>query len=117
MGLDYGWTCGSIDDNIKDFKSILEYEISSILDDACPLLEGEQKTDFIADYVKAIYEQSQNIFEDLRECNSDMRKEADSQIDKLEEEKEQLEYEVSNHQERIDELEDENEELQNRIAF
>ena len=117
MGLDYGWTCGTIDDNIKDFKSLLESHLSDMIDSCCPLLEGKQKSDFIKDNVNYIYSDCENIFEDLRECNSDMRKEADRQIDLLEEEKEQLEYDVTNSQEKIDDLEDEIEELQNKIAF
>lgn len=105
MGLDFGYTCGTIDSNIEDFQEILKSEISSILDDACPLLEGEQKTAFIKDYADGIYEQCQNIFEDVRKCNEDMRQQAELQISDLESEKEDLEDENGQKDTRIEELE------------
>jgi len=114
--VDYGWTCGSIDDNIKDIKDIkdiIESHLSEMLDNYCPLLEGEQKTEFITDNVNYIYSECEGIFEDLRDCNSDMRKEADNQIDDLEEERDQLKYQIDDLENKVDELEKTIKNLQN----
>ena len=116
MGLDYGYTCGTIDSNIKDFKQVLEDEIDNLLGDASPLIEGEQKSSIIKDYVTGIYEQCQNIFEDVRKCNEDMRQQADRQIDDLENQKEDLESRVDELETEVDEKDTEISELEYELS-
>lgn len=113
MGLDYGWTCGTIDENIEDFKNVLESHLIDMIENCCPLLEGDKKDSFIKENVNYIYTDCENIFENLRECNSDMRREADHQIDLLEEQNNQLEYQISDLNEKVDSLEQVCEEYEN----
>ena len=84
-----------------------------MLDECCPMLEGEQKTEFIEEYVRNIYNDSEGIFEDLRKCNSDMRDAADKQIDSLESDKLDLQNNLETKQDVIDELEEKLEEYEN----
>lgn len=112
MGLDYNWTCGKIDDNIKSFKEILDIETDTLLDEVCPLFEGDVKKDFITNWVNSVYQEVEGIFEDLRDCNSDLRGAADKQIDDLEEEKQDLINDNETKQDQIDDLETKVEELE-----
>lgn len=108
MGLDFGYTCGTIDDNISSFKSELEDTIEQILDEACPLFSGKERTDFVKEWVDHTYKNCEPIFEDLRKCNEDMRQQAELQISDLETEKEELEGEIEEKNTLIEELENEN---------
>lgn len=106
MGFDYGYTCGDIDKGIENFKSWMEDTLSDMLDECCPLLEGDQKNDFIAGYVLSLYEDFQGTFEDVRKCNEDIRSAAESQIDTIEGKIDDLEDEVSDLKDTISGLED-----------
>ena len=106
MGLDYGYTCGDIDDMINYCKSILSDGLSDIISDVCPLLEGEPKESIIITYVDYIYDELESAFEGTRKTNSDLRDVADRQIDSLEsmiedlkDDVETLERELSKHEE------------------
>lgn len=131
MGLDFNYTCGNIDSNIKDFKSVIEDCIDDILHDACPLFSGAEKTKFIQSQVEKIYNDCENIFEELRKCNSDMRDQAELQISELEDNLDNITYErdelqkkvdtlendLSESESRCEKLEDQCEYLENKIAF
>lgn len=116
MGLDYGHTCGEIDSDIEDFKTIIEDSYFDLLDEVCPLIEGKQKIDLIKRYVANTYGESQGIFENVRKCNEDMRQEADRQIDDADEKVEEIGEEVNEKQERVEELESELALVEDRCA-
>lgn len=125
MGLDYGYTCGTIDGNIDTFQSVVRGYLEDLLYEASPLLKGPDLKAILDTYSNNLFNDCQEIFEDVRKCNQDMRDEADRQIDNLEADKEELEekigdleqqindndYDLSVLEERVRDLERENEEL------
>lgn len=72
MGLNYKWTCPEIDSQIDNFKSYIE----EILGDYLP----NHKDSFIKDLVQDITSEFNNLAENLRTCNANLRDEAESQI-------------------------------------
>lgn len=94
MGLDFGHTCPDIDRGIESFKDDLKMYLSEILDDACPLLEGDVKGDFIKGYIDSIYAEFEGNFENVRKTNEEIRSEADRQIDDLQDEVGELKSEI-----------------------
>lgn len=86
MGLHYKWTCPEIDSQIDDFKSYVE----EILGDCLP----NHKDSFIKDLVQDITSEFNNLAENLRTCNSNLRDEADIQIEYLEKKVEELEEQI-----------------------
>lgn len=115
MALDYRYTCPDIDRSITAFKSDIESYLSNILDDCCPMLEGNQKKDFINDYVDQMYSDFEANFEDVRKTNEDMRKEADRQIDYAEEKLADVEEEIKDLNEQIEYLERQVSELESEL--
>ena len=107
MGLDYGHTCPDIDRGIDQTKTDIENNLDSMIDDCCPLFEGDKKQDFIKGYADAIYDDLEGNFENVRRCNEDIRSEADRQIDKLEDRVSELEAELSEHADKVSQLETE----------
>ena len=112
MGLDYNHTCPDINNSIQGFKDEIYFQLDSLLDLACPLLEGDKKKEFINNYVDEIYDSFENNFENVRKTNEDMRREADRQIENAESElynaNEEIKYlnkQISELEERISELE------------
>lgn len=116
MGLDYHYTCSSIDGNITDFKSVIGDNLHDFLSDASPLVEGTQKTEIVNTWVSTIYGECENIFENVRKCNEDMRQQADRQIDELENRVDDLEDDLRTSQSRIEELERDLEKSEDRCA-
>lgn len=115
MGLDYGYTCSDIDQGISQCKSDIESQLSDMLDECCPLLEGEQKNNFINNYLDAIYADIEQNFEDVRKSNEDMRKAADEQIDSIENDLDSQKAEIEDLNNKITELEDQITELESEV--
>lgn len=113
MGFDYGNTCSDIDSDINDFKGVIQSYLEDILDEVCPMFEGEKKDVYIKDSVSNIHSDCEGIFEHVRACNSDMRTEADRQIDRAGDRISDVESELSEANERISELEDEIKDISN----
>lgn len=109
MSLDHHNTCPEIDEAIKDFKGCAESVLIDMLDECCPLWNGSDRDDFVKDRVNELYQDSENIFENVRKSNSEMRKAADYQIDKLEEK-------IDQHENTIQELESEIESKDSEIS-
>lgn len=105
MALDYGYTCPDIDRSIAEFKCDIGSYLSNMLDDCCPMLEGEQKEYFIKDYVEQMYIDFQANFEDVRKVNEGIRSEADKQIDFAECRLADAEEEIRYLSARVEELE------------
>ena len=91
MGLDFKWTCPKIDKKIKELDD--EFE------------DSKQNASKIFDDLQKIIN---NKIEELRSLNSEMREKADSQIDALEKQNQEL-------TERIEELEQKNSLLESEI--
>lgn len=88
MGLIYKYTCPEIDSQIDSFKSYIE----EILEDSLP----NHKDSFIKGLIQDITSEFNNLAENLRTCNSNLRDEADSQIEYLEKRVEELEEDLNN---------------------
>lgn len=102
MSLDFGYTCPTIDKCIDYSKSAIEDHIMEIIKEynliisslcAYPLEIHEE----IKGHVDSLFEEIESQFEELRSLNEDMRKQADHQIDFLEGQVEDLEYELRAH--------------------
>lgn len=115
MGLNYSHTCPDIDKNIKEFQGSINSYLSDMLDDCCPLLEGEQKVNFIKDYSTQIYDDFANCSESIRTDNEDMRKEADKQINDAEYELNDIKGELDDKCTEISDLETQIDELQHEL--
>jgi len=94
MGLDFGHTCPDIDRGIEAFKDDLKMFLSEVIDDVCPLLEGEVKDDLVKSYADDIYNEFGGNFENVRKTNEEMRSEADRQIGELQDEVGELRSEI-----------------------
>lgn len=81
MSLDYKYTCPEIDENISDFTI--------------------ECNDFARDMIRTFKELAENV----RTCNSNLRSQADDQIDELEAELNSLKNYVIELEQRINELE------------
>jgi len=108
MGFDYSYTCPNINKNISEFKSIITDNLSSMIDECCPLLIDKQKEDFIENYVDYIYNEFEYYFENVRKTNEEIRKEAYRQIENLEDENNDLKNDIDNLNDKITKLENDN---------
>jgi hypothetical protein len=70
-----------------------------LLDEACPLLSSGTRGELADGYASALYDALEDIFENTRSTNEDMRREADSQIEALKSEISDLEHELKNARE------------------
>lgn len=86
MGFNFSNTCPKIDTNIMDFKMEIEDVVDEIIEEIVPILEGDQRKEIINRYKDSIYSLLEDAFENVRETNSDMRGEAEHQIEELEDE-------------------------------
>lgn len=105
MALDFGYTCPDINSSIDDFKSRVSYHLDSLLDDCCPLFDGEKKDELIDNYVGYIYSEFESCFEDVRRTNENMRKEADYQIENVQELLDDAKADIHDLENRIDSME------------
>ena len=105
MGLDYGNTCPDIDKQIKYFKESLEDYLRDLVDECCPLLGGEDLNIFVKKWTNAIFGEAEPIFEKIRSTNSDMRKEADKQIEALKKDLDLAHDQISELRYELDQIE------------
>lgn len=102
MGLDFGYTCPTIDAGINDMKEIIESHIDDHISELSPLISAVTRLELTKDWGEKLYDELESTVEGIRETNEDIRKEADRQIDNLESE--------------IDDLKSENKLLQDEIS-
>ena len=109
MSFDYSWTCSYIDQDISSFKEGSFETCKQFLQDVIDEGNVDISEDVFNDKVKALvdelYSDAEDIFENTRSHNEDMRSAADTQVDVLKSEVEELEEERDNLQKRVDELE------------
>ena len=94
MGFDFHWTCPDIDKGIAKIRRDLDAGVDEILEEACPLIEQAQRRKLAGDYAETLYGYIEEHIEAIRSTNEKMRREADRQIDKLEERIADLEAEL-----------------------
>lgn len=83
MPLDFGNTCGDIDNQIEQAQQLLCDHVYNIIKDSSPMIPEAEVEKLAKDYATDIYSDLESIFEAVRELNTDMRKAADEQIDNL----------------------------------
>ena len=100
--LDYQYTCPLIDEQIKISKIATAEQIKDMITELNPVLFERLDSDELDQYVKSLtekfYDTIEPCFEKVRSINEDMREEASTQIDDLDELNSELD-------ERCDELE------------
>jgi gas vesicle protein len=99
VGLDYPNTCPKIDKAISSARHQINSFLDDLLDEACPLLPKRVRAELAESYADTLYGQLEDIFEETRRTNEDMRREADSQIESLKDEISGLEHELKNARE------------------
>ena len=106
-GFDYPWTCPEIDKDIGCAKIVIEDAMESILRELTDPLKipvGFEEEGVWVEYnTQTLYNNLEDVFENTRNTNDAMRKEAGVQITNLEEQLANLKYE---YVEEIKELND-----------
>ena len=98
MGLDFKWTCPEIDKKIKEID--------------CEFDDSKESVSKIFD---SLYEMVKDKIEELRVINSEMRDKADSQIEELEKQNQELAERIEELEQKNSQLEDDIEELNNNL--
>lgn len=80
---DFPHTCPKIDKAIAEAKLTIKYYLKDYINDLCPYISEEKATELSNHWGETIYNDISDCFENVRKTNEDMRKEADSQIDRL----------------------------------
>ena len=100
---DYPNTCPKIDRAITIARNQIERFLDYLLEEACPLIKVTHRKQLASDYADRLYESLEDVFEETRRTNEDMRREADRQIDDLMNEVSNLEFDLRDLQSRMDE--------------
>lgn len=87
-------TCPSIDKQIKDAKQIIANHIEDVVFGVKPEMKSEEKSYIVSDESKILFERLEDVFENVRQTNIDMRDAAEIQIARLESEIEYLKQEI-----------------------
>jgi len=91
----YPATCPKIDKAIDSARGEIKYFIKNLLSDACGLLSNEQRELLAKDYSDKLYSYLEAIFEETRQSNSDMREEAEAQVEQIQQELDSLKKELA----------------------
>jgi predicted RNase H-like nuclease (RuvC/YqgF family) len=94
----YPHTCPKIDKAIASAKHVIQSHLRDYIKDLCPYIPDEKAIELSDDWGVIIYDNISDCFEIVRETNEDMRREANSRIDRLVDE-------ISDLNEQIEELE------------
>jgi chromosome segregation ATPase len=96
--LDFPNTCPLIDAGMLTAKENCDNVVESLLEEASGLLPAEVIREQVDDCVAAIHAEYSDQFESIRGLNSDMRTQAESQLEDLETERDDAKY----HMERLE---------------
>lgn len=99
---DYAHSCPKIDAAIRSAKNEIVSKIDSIVSDCCPLLDRSKLVD---EWAEELYSALEDIFEETRCTNSDMRDAAENQLGAMQAEIDRLESEVEELTNQLNELE------------
>ena len=95
MSLDFNNTCPIIDGKIEGAKEDINYYFKDMLDDIKKQLPKDVEIEIeLTDYTDRLKNDILSYFEDLRSLNSDMRTQAERQINDLADEVATLETEL-----------------------
>lgn len=114
MSFNYPYTCGEIDsaqDNVrKEIKSNLMELLEFFLEDTKMNI-----SDLSQEYMERIYDAIVDEYENVRQTNKDMRKEAENVIDRLESELDELNSDLKSKNDEIEYLEDQISDLNKEV--
>ena len=86
----YSWTCPEIDKNIESFRETISDHLDDLINELSPLFYNTPaKIEYRKDWENAIYNSTEELFENVRKCNSDMRDEAERVVGELIEERDE----------------------------
>lgn len=91
---DYPHTCPKIDRAIVGAKAVIEEFLCDFLEEASPFIPKTERKRLAADYAASLYSNLEDAFEEVRNTNEDMRREAESQIANLAEQLDSMEHEL-----------------------
>lgn len=91
---DYANTCPRIDAAIRQAESLISEHMSELLEEASPLLSKETHHKIIDERAQSLYRALEDIFEETRSANVDMRAEAERQIEALTDRISDLEHDL-----------------------
>tara|TARA_R110000851_G_scaffold226798_2_gene379660 strand:+ start:722 stop:1060 length:339 start_codon:yes stop_codon:yes gene_type:complete len=102
MSFDYQWTCPEIDRTILQMKEVVEDQVREIIIEQNPILNGVSYSLIPQDVLRQCKEHAESLsdevadlFENLRSLNEDMRSSANTQIEGLQGEIDDLTTQVS----------------------
>ena len=99
---DYANTCPKIDRAITDARAEILDFVGNLIEEASPLLSPTSVRELSEGYAERLYSDLENVFEETRSANEDMRREAERQIAALLEEISDLEAQVSDLESRVE---------------
>jgi vacuolar-type H+-ATPase subunit I/STV1 len=111
----YSWSCPKIDENIGKFKLGLSDHIDNLVRELNPMFYDTSPRRYIDDWVDSIFDSAEDIFENVRECNSDMREEADRVVKELIEERDEYKRQAELWEDEADEKDKQIQDLQEEI--
>ena len=86
----YSWTCPEIDKNIQSFRETISDHLDDLINELSPLFYNTPaKVEYRKDWENLIYNSTEDLFENVRKCNSDMRDEAERVVGELIEERDE----------------------------
>jgi len=90
MPFEHPNTCSDIDIGKKAAKESIEEHLQELVEEICPMLKGQDYTDFVDKWKELFFEDVECCIEEIRTSNEEMRSSAESQVDKLDSEIEEL---------------------------
>lgn len=115
MSFDYGYTCSYIDNDISSFKEVsfetCKWFVESVYSDVGIDITEKDLLEKSKELSDELYSDAEDIFENTRSHNEDMRKSADSQISVLKAEIEDWEGKCHLLEEEVASLEKDLEEM------
>lgn len=112
--INYHFTCPYIDRGISELKGSIESVLSSVVDECCPLLEGDAKRQFLAGWEQSLYESLEDAFEGVRRTNESLREAAERQLEELENTIDERESFIKDLEQNIYDLEEQISQIENQ---
>jgi len=98
MVFKYSLTCPKIDKSIVKCRKKVEKSLKSLIHKLCPMIPDSSVNKIAKEETETVFVSLEDIFEEVRETNSNMRKAAEDQIDSV---IYRLEYRIDELKERL----------------
>lgn len=94
MRFNYPNTCPDIDKIINRFQDCIERDLIELIETLAPDLSDAEKQGYVDHYTYSVYGYAEEAFENVRQCNSDMRKHIEHEVDKFNDDYSDLEAQI-----------------------